>query len=149
VVSGARVADLFAGSGALGLEALSRGAAFCLFVEKNRSALKALEDNLAALAVGEQAQVLAVDAIRSQRLKEHGPFGLILADPPYDKGLVKRVVEAVVRPEIMAPGGWLVVEHSPRERPVEAGQARLSDHRVYGQTELSFLQYPDMRKALT
>ncbi|MGD9123461.1 MAG: 16S rRNA (guanine(966)-N(2))-methyltransferase RsmD, partial [Desulfarculaceae bacterium] len=92
VVSGARVADLFAGSGALGLEALSRGAAFCLFVEKNKSALKALEDNLATLAGGKQAQVLAVDAIRSQRLKERGPFSLILADPPYDQGLVKRVV---------------------------------------------------------
>jgi len=135
-----RVADLFAGSGALGIEALSRGAERCLFVEHRRAVLGVLRDNVAGLRLGERALLLQADAASpSKRLLEHGPVGLILGDPPYDQGQVARLVKLAGHYEFLAPGGWLVLEHSPRERPEDASGMRLVDKRTYGQTELSFL----------
>jgi 16S rRNA (guanine966-N2)-methyltransferase len=137
----ARAADLFAGSGALGLEALSRGAAWCLFVDSAPAALKLLGGNLAALGLAERARVLGLDlgtAGAGRRLAEHGPFDLILADPPYGKGLVA-VALGLAAGGLLAPGGWLVIEHSPRERPEAPPGLELDDRRAYGQTELSFL----------
>lgn len=140
-VSEARVADLFAGSGALGLEALSRGASWCLFVDSAPAALKLLGGNVAALGLADRARVLGLDLASpaaGRRLAEHGPFGLILADPPYGKGLVEATL-ALAAGGLLAPGGWLVVEHSPRERPEAPPGLTLDDRRAYGQTELSFL----------
>ncbi len=135
-----RAADLFAGSGALGMEALSRGAEHCLFVERRGAVLKVLRDNLAGLSLRGRSRVLQADAASpAKRLLVEGPVELILGDPPYDKGHVERLVTLAGQHEFLAPGGWLVLEHSPRERPQEAGGLQLVDQRTYGQTELSFL----------
>jgi 16S rRNA (guanine966-N2)-methyltransferase len=133
-------ADLFAGSGGLGMEALSRGAGRCLFVEKRRGALKALRRNLESLGLDQRAEVLMTDAAApSRRLLARGPCGLILADPPYEKGFAARVGRLAGERGFLAPDGWLVVEHSPRERLESGGGLVLEDRRAYGQTEISFL----------
>jgi 16S rRNA (guanine966-N2)-methyltransferase len=100
------VADLFAGTGALGLEALSRGAAFCTFVEKDRKALDILRRNILYLGAGERSDV------RAQAV-EHAPgppspFDLILMDPPYGTGLAQPALDRAAA--WLAPGGWLSVE---------------------------------------
>jgi 16S rRNA (guanine966-N2)-methyltransferase len=144
----ARAADLFAGSGALGLEALSRGAAWCLFVDQAPAVLKLLGQNVAALGLVGRAKVLGADlaaANAGRRLAQEGPFDLLLADPPYGRGLVA-VTTALAASAAGAAGGgllaregWLVIEHSPRERPEAPPGLTLGDCRAYGQTELSFL----------
>lgn len=133
-------ADLFAGSGALGIEALSRGAEQCLFVERRGPALSVLRDNLSLLGLEKRSRVLKADAASpGKKLMQEGPVQLMLGDPPYDKGQIEKLLSLAGRHEFLAPGGWLVLEHSPRERPKEAGGLRIVDHRTYGQTELSFL----------
>jgi 16S rRNA (guanine966-N2)-methyltransferase len=109
---GARVLDLYAGSGALGIEALSRGAARATFVEQDPAARRVLERNLADLGLSSRARVLAGDALKPATVRG-GPFEVVLADPPYgavDLGLLlRRGAEA------LTPGGVLVLEHAAKE----------------------------------
>ena len=103
---GLEAADLFAGTGALGLEALSRGAARCTFVEKDRAALGTLRHNIATLGAGDRADVRAQaveHAARPARL-----FDLILIDPPYRTGLAQVALDRAA--SWLAPGGWASVE---------------------------------------
>jgi len=146
-VIGARVADLFAGSGALGLEALSRGAAWCLFVEKSPAVARLLRGNLEALGMTERGRVLTAGLTAAAgSLAQEGPFDLVLADPPYGQGLVKGVLQTTLRLGLLTPGGRLVVEHAPPERtPAPAGLAAV-DHRRYGQSEFSFYCWEDDRE---
>ena len=104
---GLRVADLYAGSGALGLEALSRGAAHATFVETDRAALKAIEANVTALTAAERVSIRAGSAIA---LPSAEPFDLVLADPPYDPGSGTRVAVAVAKGGWLAAGGWMAIE---------------------------------------
>lgn len=139
VVEGVRAADFFAGSGALGLEALSRGARWCLFVEHSRKVASVLENNAAGLDLTEHCLVMVDDAVRpSRKIVDLAPFDLIFADPPYERGLVHRFMQACERDQYLAPGGSLVVEHSPNERPENVADIKLKDQRKYGQTEVSF-----------
>jgi 16S rRNA (guanine966-N2)-methyltransferase len=140
-----RVADLFAGSGALGIEALSRGAGHCLFVERSGSVIKVLRENLESLDLKQRSRILPADAaVPAKKILEQGPVGLMLGDPPYDQGHVERLLNLAGQHGFLAPGGWLVLEHSPRERPHETQGLQIVDHRTYGQTELSFLiRHPD------
>jgi 16S rRNA (guanine966-N2)-methyltransferase len=137
-------ADLFAGSGALGIEALSRGAARCLFVERRPAVVRVLQANLAALGLEGRARVLTADAGRPpRRLWDQGPASLVLADPPYQQGWVEPVLALAGEGGLLAPGGWLVVEHSPREEPPRAASGlALADRRAYGQSRLSFYTHP-------
>lgn len=131
---GLRVADLYAGSGALGLEALSRGAAEAQFVETDREALAAIRANIAAL--GAKASVSPVSAERLPPVAK--PFDLILADPPYKVGSGNAVVAAVAEAGWLAPGGWLAIETDKKE-PVEPGPFSLETDRVVGRARLSLL----------
>ena len=130
----ARVLDLFAGSGALGLEALSRGAAQCLFVDYHPAALQALEKNLQALQA--KGQILNRDLGRSDLPNQ--TWDLILADPPYEQGWVKIMLNKCQ--DRLAPYGCLVLEHSPREQPLLLPDWHLMDQRRYGRCCLSFLE---------
>lgn len=134
-LAGARLADLYAGPGTLGIEALSRGAAWCLFVEQRRETAAILTANLRALGLEDRARVLVADA--GQAGGALGPLDLLLADPPYNQGQVARALAAGLA--LLGPGGLMVLEHSPRERPAPPPGLETTDHRVYGQTELSFL----------
>jgi 16S rRNA (guanine966-N2)-methyltransferase len=112
LLDGAAVADLFAGSGAMGIEALSRGAATCVFVERDRQALHALRANLDALGAGPQAEVVAADVV--SWVPAMPPVDLVFADPPYDfdrwdtllGSLDAAVVVAEAGDPVEAPHGW-------------------------------------------
>jgi 16S rRNA (guanine966-N2)-methyltransferase len=127
---GLKVADLFAGSGALGLEALSRGAAHCVFVENDRSAVEAIRANIAAL--GASGEVLA-------RSAEHaalpGPVDLAFLDPPYGAG----VAPAVLAKLAVAPGGWVSVE-TARGEAVAAEGYEVDAERGFGKARITLLR---------
>lgn len=129
-LAGAAVLDLFAGSGALGLEALSRGARRVTFVEKSPASLAALGANIAALGADEHARIAREDVFVFVRDLER-PCDLALADPPYERGLARRLVEAFVRRPFAAA---LWIEHSRRETLPAYPPART---RRYGDTLLT------------
>jgi 16S rRNA (guanine966-N2)-methyltransferase len=104
---GLRVADLFAGSGAVGFEALSRGAEHATFVETDRAAVKAIEANAKALGAGDS---IAVRAMSASALPASEPFDLIFADPPYEAGSGSAAAFAVAKSGWLAPGGSMAVE---------------------------------------
>jgi 16S rRNA (guanine966-N2)-methyltransferase len=104
---GLRVADLYAGSGALGLEALSRGAAHATFVETDRAALKAIDINVIALGA---AARISMRAMSAAALPAADPFDLIFADPPYEPGTGSSVCAAVAKAGWLARSGWMAVE---------------------------------------
>jgi len=129
-----RVADLFAGSGALGFEALSRGAAHATFVESDPKAAAAIRRNADKLGVS--VQVLAGSALSLPRAE---PFDLVLADPPYAPGSGTAVVEAIVRADWLAPGGWLSVETN-RADAVDAAGLELDAERQIGRARVTLLR---------
>ena len=132
------VLDLFAGSGNLGIEALSRGATEVVFVEPARGAAAAIRGNLAAAGFAGEvlamtaARALAVLATRGRR------FGGVFMDPPYHYGWVQRTLAALATSGIVEPGGWVVVEHGRDEEPAErVGALRRADQRRYGDTRVA------------
>ena len=132
-VEGWRVVDAFAGSGALGIEALSRGAAHVTFVDRSRAALEVVRTNLSTLGLAERAAVVAGDAVRV--LREAGPVDLVLLDPPYDYDDWPALIEAA------AAARWLVLE-SDRELDVPDPD-RVRRVRRYGSTVVTLLGPPD------
>ena len=130
------VADLYAGSGALGLEALSRGAASCRFVDSDRAAITAIRANIAKLGAEAQCDVLQASATR---LAPGRAFDLVLADPPYAAGSGDAVVKAVAEADALNPGGWLVIE-TARGDTVDAGSYRIETGRDVGRARLTFLK---------
>ena len=133
-VEGARVLDLFAGSGALGLEALSRGAEGVVFVERARNALLTLRGNIEHLGAGEECRVVAGDAMSFSRRLTGGEFDLVLADPPYDLGLARKLLELFAE-KGFAPELW--VEHRSSEAMPTLPRLR---QRRYGDTTLTTLR---------
>lgn len=137
----AQVLDLFAGTGALGIEALSRGAAGACFVERDGRALQALSRNLKELGLAPRGQVMSMDVHAAiARLSEADRrFGWIFVDPPYAAGVVARVLEGLSGSPVLAPCAVVVVEHDKRNVPPEhAGMLNLCDRRFYGDTGVSF-----------
>ena len=117
---GASFLDLFAGSGGIGIEALSRGAREAVFVEVSPRACSCIRANLAFTGLEERACLLQMDALKGlRRLSSHGPFSLIFMDPPYDQGMEKKVLEALRASALTGPDTLLVLEASlgfhPRE----------------------------------
>jgi 16S rRNA (guanine966-N2)-methyltransferase len=133
-VTGARVLDLFAGTGALGLEAVSRGAAQAVFVETGRVALGLLRENIATLHLEDRVGVLARDATRLPQCDGVG-FGLVFLDPPYGRGLGARALAA---PGWIAPGALVVWEEATPQEPPPGYDLR--DRRRYGDTHITILQ---------
>ena len=129
---GLRVADLYAGSGALGLEALSRGAAHATFVENDPRALAAIRANLLALQANGRAEVHPVSAAK---LATAQPFDLIFADPPYGARSGSQAVEAVAAAGWLTPGGWLAIETEARE-PVDPGDWQVAAERRVGRAHV-------------
>ncbi|HVL95405.1 MAG TPA: 16S rRNA (guanine(966)-N(2))-methyltransferase RsmD [Solirubrobacteraceae bacterium] len=131
-VAGARVLDLFAGSGALGIEALSRGAAEATFVDSDAAAVRAIRTNLTGIAGGTVHRQDARAFVRSAR--EHGrQYDLVFLDPPYRQGetLGRALSEPIAA--LLAPGGTVVTE-SDRRAPLDLPDLPLLDERRYGDT---------------
>ena len=133
---GLRVADLYAGSGALGLEALSRGAAHATFIENERGALAAIRANIASLRADGRADVRPVSAAN---LPPSQPFDLIFADPPYAQGSGTQVVGAVRAASWLDDGGWLAIETEAREA-VDPGEWAIDAERRVGRARLTLIR---------
>ncbi len=139
-IQGARVLDLYAGTGALGLEALSRGAADATFVERDRSALASLKTNLATLGVSARARVLGQDALTAlERLARTGErFDCVFLDPPYADDSAVRCVETLAPGRILSDNAVLFVQAFHRtELPERIGTLRGAWQRRYGDTRLT------------
>jgi 16S rRNA (guanine966-N2)-methyltransferase len=129
------VLDLYAGSGALGIEALSRGALHATFVESRPDALRVLRGNLRELALSGRARVIARSALRAP-LEALGPFQLVFADPPYAERAGARILERVA--PALAPRGVLALEHADAEpSPDPPETLALWKARRYGSTRVS------------
>jgi 16S rRNA (guanine966-N2)-methyltransferase len=128
---GARALDLFAGSGALGLEALSRGASFVDLVEEDARTLRVLQANVDALGAGDRCSIHRADAIAfAKRLHDRAPYDLCFADPPYRLGLAVRLAQCWIETPFATIFG---VEHEARESLPAGG-----DTRRYGDTAITF-----------
>jgi 16S rRNA (guanine(966)-N(2))-methyltransferase RsmD len=138
-LEGVRVLDLFAGSGALGLEALSRGAAQATFVERDRAALKILEANLATLGLAARARVLPEDAVRAvQSLAARGErFDAVLMDPPYGAPEALEALSALGEKGVLRTGGVLVFEHASTDSPPDDAHFHRERTRSYGTVALT------------
>jgi 16S rRNA (guanine966-N2)-methyltransferase len=142
-VTGAEVLDLYAGTGALGIEALSRGARRAVFVESARPALSALRDNLASLDLAGLCRVLGQPVAKAvAELHEAGPFDLIFLDPPY--AALPEASSVLSRlPELVSAGGRVILEHSSRAAsPSVPGLARCFT-RTYGDTAITLYRRED------
>jgi 16S rRNA (guanine966-N2)-methyltransferase len=143
-VASARVLDLYAGSGALGLEALSRGAEQLVLVESSKAAQRAIRINIAALGVESRATLLPIRAEASlNALERLGPFDLVFADPPWaDAQAAFGVLEKLVGASLLAPAPRLVLEHAARTPPTLKADSRLTpvDTRRWGDTAVTIFE---------
>jgi 16S rRNA (guanine966-N2)-methyltransferase len=135
---GARAIDLCAGTGALGLEALSRGAAHVTFVERAPAALAALAANIRAMKADKATSVLKVDATHLPRAPI--PCSLLFLDPPYADGIAPAALAAAVAAGWLADGAVAVVETAASDAPIRPEGFVLDDRRVYGKAAVSFLR---------
>ena len=138
-VESAKILDLFAGSGALGLEALSRGAAHCTFIDEHRQAITIINENLA------KARLDGGHAVKSEvntfLKRDAASYDLIFADPPYwkfygDKDHITELLESGLIPPRLALGGWLIVEISSHQKSPETGDFTLLTRREYGSSAI-------------
>ncbi len=140
----ALVLDLYAGSGALGLEALSRGAERAVFVETNKAAQRAIKSNIATLGLDDRATLLPLKAEASLRALERlGPFSLVFADPPWaDAQAALGILERLAHAALLTPAARLVLEHAARSGPVLAEKSPLRplDTRRWGDTAVTLFE---------
>lgn len=140
MVSGAKVLDLFAGSGNLGLESLSRGARQVTFVDSSPRAVSVIKENIETLGFERRAAVKRDDVFRmiSRLGKRREGFNLIFADPPYERGLAQKTIDHLSRSPVLEDGGAVVVEHSKREQ-IEPKGFRVDKNRNFGDSLVTVL----------
>ena len=136
-MTGAHVADLFAGTGALGLEALSRGAAHVTFLEKARTSLDCLKGNIATLGAGAEVTILPADASRLPVARNR--FDIIFMDPPYRMGLVRPTLDTALAGGWLAEDGVIVCELASDDATEFPENLTLVDERTQGQQRIVFL----------
>lgn len=139
-LAGARFLDLFAGSGAVGLEAASRGAAAVLLVEREPEAVRAIRANLEQLGETGRVRLLVADATRLGPASE--PFDIVFLDPPWRSGLAGPAIAAVLRQGWLSPGGRLVIELAADETPLAPEGLELEEDRRYGRTRFLLFRRP-------
>ena len=138
-IEGARVLDLFAGTGALGLEALSRGAVFALFIDEGAEARALLRENVATLGLGGSTRIFRRDATKLGDARPIEPFSLIFLDPPYGKGLAEKALGSAQAGGWLAPDALIVVEEATGAFNAPEGFAEI-ERRTYDDTEFIFLR---------
>ncbi|GMN03622.1 16S rRNA (guanine(966)-N(2))-methyltransferase RsmD [Erythrobacter sp. MTPC3] len=135
-----RVADLFAGSGALGLEALSRGAAHCLFVEQDRAAIDTIRANIAAFDARSRSTVEAVSVMHLRAARE--PYDLLLLDPPYQTGAGSVALDRLKRLGWIGPATWMATE-TARDETIDVDGLSIDAERRVGKGKLTLLRLTD------
>lgn len=139
-VSGARVLDLFAGTGALGIEAISRGAAYALFVDEGVEARALLRDNIETLGLGGVTRVFRRDATRLGPVHPLEAFSLVFIDPPYGKGLAEKALASARDGGWLKPKALLVVEEAVAAQFKVPGRFQELERRPYDDTEFVFVR---------
>ena len=137
-LEGARVLDLFAGTGAMGLEAVSRGARFCQFVEESAEARGLIRKNADGLGVIGLVKIWRRDATDLGFCTPQPRFDIVFADPPYGKGLGEKALKSVVAGDWLNPGGIVVLEESQKAEIKNIAGLALIDARDYGETKIRF-----------
>ncbi|MDP2082280.1 MAG: 16S rRNA (guanine(966)-N(2))-methyltransferase RsmD [Pseudotabrizicola sp.] len=140
LVQGAKVLDLFAGTGALGLESLSRGAAQATFVEDGKVALSLIKRNIALMRATAETEISRRDATQLGA-NRGAPFDLVFLDPPYGKGLGEKAIASAVAGGWLAPNAVIVWEESTQ--PIPPAGLALLDQRKYGDTSVTLLRMPE------
>lgn len=138
----ARVADFFSGTGNLGLEALSRGAAIAVFVDSSFTSMNLLKENTARARLADRAVYLKSDAVSAimKLSKEKQLFNVIFCDPPYNRGYVAAMLSGLDKSGLLYPGGCIVFEHSKHESiPSGLKNLQVSRSERYGETLVTFL----------
>jgi 16S rRNA (guanine966-N2)-methyltransferase len=139
-ITGARVLDLFAGTGALGLEAMSRGAAFALLIDDGAEARALIRQNVESLGLGGVTRIFRRDATRLGAVHPNEPFGLVFLDPPYRKGLAEKSLSSLRDGGWLAPDALVIVEEAA-DAGLEAPQGYAEiERRRYDDTEFTFLR---------
>lgn len=139
-LEGVRVLDLFSGTGALGLEALSRGAAFCVFIEESAEGRGLVRENVEAFGLQGRTKIFRRDATSLGSSGTLGSFGLLFADPPYGKGLGERALASARDGGWVVPGSLCVVEEAA-DAPFYPGDCfEIADERSYGDTIIRFIE---------
>jgi 16S rRNA (guanine966-N2)-methyltransferase len=144
-----RVVDLFAGSGALAIEALSRGARFALFVDNGAEARALLRANVEALGLGGVTRIWRADATRLGAAPAGGPFGLAFLDPPYGQDLAGPALSALLEGGWLEPDSLCVVEEAAKAEIAPPPGLALLDERIYGDTKIAILERAEAASPLT
>jgi 16S rRNA (guanine966-N2)-methyltransferase len=144
-LAGARVLDLFAGTGALGLEALSRGAAFCLFVEQEADARALVRRNVEALGLTGVTKIFRRDATDLGPAGRYGGFALAFLDPPYGQGLAERALASAAEGGWIAPGAIAVIEERKGTGVALPAGFEALDQRSWGDTQALFARFTGAR----
>jgi 16S rRNA (guanine966-N2)-methyltransferase len=140
-IKSARILDIFAGSGALGLEALSRGADQCVFIERHPAILQKNIDNIVP---NKKTSVIRSDFARAlKRLRGHH-FSIIFLDPPYAKNYVERTIALIIANSLLERHGVVVIEHDPEERFFLPEEYEIFRHRSYGDTAVTFMRQKEI-----
>jgi len=142
-VENGAVLDLFAGTGALGLEALSRGARFAVFVDRNSQSIKLIRNNIELCGFSDRSSVIKRDLAKSlsflEKLPDNSGFSIIFIDPPYKKGLSSSMIKELSSGVLLASSGLVIVEDDADvELPISMGLLTLIDQRHYGDTGFWF-----------
>jgi 16S rRNA (guanine(966)-N(2))-methyltransferase RsmD len=139
-VQGASVLDLFAGSGQLGIESLSRGAKHCVFVDKSAEAIAVVKENLNACKLAENARVLHMDSIEYLQVAKQG-LDIVLMDPPYRNGLIEKALPLIGKK--LNPGAFVICEHeSELTLPDSCGELALHKRYRYGKVSVTIYRMP-------
>jgi 16S rRNA (guanine(966)-N(2))-methyltransferase RsmD len=140
-ISGADILDLFAGSGALGIESLSRGARFAAFIDNNKESIAIIKENLAYTKLIEHAEVYFAEfgSVLKKLQTEKKRFDIIFLDPPYGKGFEFKAMDEIMRLDILKEDGIVVLENEQKDTlPIEISGMIQTDIRRYGRTAVSF-----------
>ncbi len=149
VVQGARVLDLFSGTGNLSFEAYSRGASEIIAVEKSPKSLKILEGNREALKVSNGFKVIAMDVFQFIKKSQEPAFDLLLVDPPFTQKLAHQVMEELQHSSLHKQGSWVVIESTKHEKIAESyGLLNLIDRKDYGDKFLSFFRHESIEESV-
>lgn len=142
-VKSLRILDIFAGTGSIGIEAISRGASVAVFIDDNPAAVETIKKNLTLCGFKkDRTQIIKakMQTALKRLLKKGDSFDIIFVDPPYLKNLVNPTLKILANSNLLNPGTVIVIEHHPKE-PVAAPEGlKLFDERKYGQTLISFLK---------
>ena len=142
---GAKVIDLFAGSGALGFEAVSRGADYCLFVETDAGARGAIRDNIEALSLFGATRIhrRSATSLGAMPASAGGPFSIAFLDPPYGKGFAEPALKELAAGDWLNKGAVLAIEQGKEEAPASAIGFNEVDRRHYGAAQIGLYRYTD------